>query len=306
VAFAISTASRPAMIYSEAGSRIIGNWELGIGNWELGIGNWELGIGNWELGMRIRCAMLNCVSTDRSPITYEYISHRLTTESVQQDEASKPRTKTSISLSLKFLTIGREATPPDFSNRYDLAARATEAVVGLTGSLAAPGDYIRDCLSLQFCRPAIHIGFEPPNQVVSGLFADEDVPGLGRVFVALFGSVTNLKGWRRKEAYDSDRHPSDAAGLYEILQASLEPLDSTVDPEELVYEQELSEWDSIDAAYGIVYRHEKILRPKGRFEFLAVNHVYATDITLGKDHYEVALLGAPVWVRTPPPQPVHS
>jgi hypothetical protein len=228
----------------------------------------------------------------------------MTKDLVQQHEAARPQKRTTFGLNLKWLTASRTEVAPDFKNRYDLARRATTAVSQLTGTVANPGDYVQDTLELEFTRVSVHIGFETPNQSVSGIFADEVVEDVGRVFVGLFGSVTNLRGWKRREKYRTNRHPSDAAGLYEILDASLEPLDSLVRRDRLLDDRELDEWACFDAAYGIVYRHEKTLRPNGRFEFLAAVHLFTTDITLDKDRYDVALLGAPLWVRTPPPRPL--
>jgi hypothetical protein len=105
--------------------------------------------------------------------------------------------------------------------------------------VASPGDYVQDTLDQEFTRVSVHIGFERTNQLVSGIFADEAVEDVGRVFVGLFVSVTNLRGWKPKEKYRSDRHPSDAAGLYEILDASLEPLDSPVRQDYLLDDREL-------------------------------------------------------------------
>jgi len=70
----------------------------------------------------------------------------------------------------------------------------------------------------------VHLGFEGTgHQIVAGYFSDLNLREFGRVFIALFGSITNVRGWRATDDLRADVSPSDAAGLYEILASTLEP-----------------------------------------------------------------------------------
>jgi len=248
-------------------------------------------------------AIIRLVVVNKSSVTYEYISKRLTGEIVQQYEADQSSKQTSLSWGFKWLSLTRSKRQPDFRNPHDMAKRATDAVSEWTGTLDAPGPYIAGCLRFQFARVMVHLGFEESNQLVAGLFADEELPEIGRAFVALFGSVTNLRGWKRKDAFQGDLHPSDAAGLYEILDASLEPTDSKVDGNYLADDRDFGGWDRFRTARSFVKRSDTILKPSEPYDFLAENHLIATDVDLFDDHYDVAMLGTPIWVRTVAPVP---
>jgi hypothetical protein len=244
------------------------------------------------------------VTTDNSPVHFEYISQRLTREIVQQHEAARTRTRLSPSLRLGIFTLGLRSLSPDYPNRYDRAMRATQAVRDNTGTIDSPGVYVRARLCLKRCKVAFHQGFENTgSQEVAGFFADEEVSDVGRVFVLLLGSLKNLTGWRAAERLVLDSNPSDAAGMYEILRASLEPNDSKIDHEHLEWDREMSPLTSFEAADRLAHRHDAELRPTRTLDFLAVNHLCASDVDIHGRHYDVALLGAPVWVSSPPPKP---
>jgi hypothetical protein len=142
---------------------------------------------------------------------------------------------------------------------------------------------------------------------VAGFFADEDVAGVGRVFVVLLGSITNVTGWRGGDRLQIDRFPSDAAGMYEILMATLEPGEATVDPNYLEWDQEARDAIlSFEAAHRLAYRDDTSLKHPRVFQFLAVSHHYEVDVDINHIHYDAALLGAPVWAASPPPEPIAS
>jgi hypothetical protein len=245
------------------------------------------------------------MATDNDPTEYRYISERLTRELVQQDEAARPRKRWSAGVSLHGLELRRTEAPVKFKNRFDLAVRTTAAVQNLTGTLAAPADFIHETIGLSFMKVQVHLGFEGTGyQLVAGYFSDLELPNIGRVFVALFGSITNVRGWRRTDVLQADVSPSDADGLYEILASTLEPKDAPIIGSYLMDERELTAEDRFNSAHAIAFRHNEPLRYSGEFEFLAVNHGLTHNISLGHRHYDVAVLGAPIWVRTPPPVPL--
>jgi hypothetical protein len=242
--------------------------------------------------------------TDNDPVEYLYISRRFTEAIVQQHEAARPSWKLVLDLKGGPLSLGIRGLHPDYINRFDLARRATAAVTSNTGTLEVPGAYVRSVLDLQLCKVVVHIGFEYPNAEVAGFFADQHVVGIGRVFVALFGSIENFTGRKRRPDYDTEKHPSDAAGLYEILNATREPRDVAVDPGHLHDDVELSTYDSFDAAHGIAYRHNEPLLPTQPLDFLAKVHEHSGRIKLDRDVYDLALLGGPVWLATKRPKPL--
>lgn len=246
------------------------------------------------------------MTTDNDPVDYVYVSNRLTRNVVQQHEAARKDWRAVFNLKGGPLSLGVRALSPDYRNRYDLAHRATAAVSQNTGDLASPGTYIRATLQMQLCKVVVLIGFDDPNAEVAGVFADQSVPGIGRVFVALFGSISNLVGWRRSPRLDTERHPSDAAGLYEILNATREPNDPVVDTNHLTDDRLLDTADCFDAAHGIAFRHNEPLLPVRPLEFLAVNLHFETGLQLDGNTYDAALLGAPLWVATPRPAPMTS
>jgi hypothetical protein len=99
------------------------------------------------------------MQTDRSPVSYLYLSRRLLTGVVQQDEASLARSNWSVNVSpVPAVGVSRERKPPDYDNLYDLAARSTEATSDHTGSIDSPwGIYLHGEMDM-------HFGVFPPHQ----------------------------------------------------------------------------------------------------------------------------------------------
>ncbi|MFZ2056050.1 MAG: hypothetical protein WAV54_01390 [Acidimicrobiales bacterium] len=95
--------------------------------------------------------------------------------------------------------------------------------------------------------------------------------------------------------------------MYEILAATLEPHDAKIKAHYLERDREDGTSDiALDAAYGTAYRDDPFLHHLETFEFLAVKHVFETDVTIERQHYDAALLGAPVWVASPPALPLRT
>jgi hypothetical protein len=242
------------------------------------------------------------MATDNDPVDYKYISERLTREIVQQHEAARPRKRVSASVNLRAVELRRNEVAVNFESRFDLAKRATAAVKNLTGTLSAPGPYIHETIGLDFMKVQVHLGFESTgHQLVAGYFSDLNLREFGRVFIALFGSITNVRGWRASDDLRADVSPSDAAGLYEILASTLEPIDAPIIKRYIKDSRRLSPDDRFDAAHGIAFRHNQPLTYSDELEFLAVNHELAFDVSLDHQHYDVVMLGAPIWIRTAQP-----
>ena len=52
--------------------------------------------------------------------------------------------------------------------------------------------------------------------------------------------------------------------------------------------------------------NESVLNCKRTYAFLAVNHRFDFDSSIFGSHYDIALLGVPVWVTSPPPRPLRT
>jgi hypothetical protein len=234
------------------------------------------------------------MTTDNDPVDYLYISERQTTNIVRQHEAARPRRRTRLDIKGGPLAVGIRWLSPDYLNQFDLARRATEAVESNTGDLEYPGIYVRGQLDIQTCKVRVGYGFDRMNTAVVGFFSDQEIKGIGRVFVGLFGSVANFASWKRKPKFDTEQHPSDAAGLYEILSTNREPSDPNFDSQELEDDRQLSTLDRFEAAHGIA--------PVRPLEFLAKVHEHERALQISSGPlYDAALLGGPVWVATPTP-----
>lgn len=243
--------------------------------------------------------------TDNWPVDFRYISRRLVTEIVQQHEAGRPRQPWAFSLPLRIFTVTLERRAPDYGNLFDLARRATESVSENTGTLADFGPYVMASVELHHCWFPIHQGWvEGSNHEVAAFFSDTTRQDSGRTLIALFGSVGNYLG-RRPEPEQPGWTPSDAAGLYAILDATREPTDSSVKADYL--------WD--DGAMTMVTRYDVARRfneqmadrfPAEPAAFLARAYSFEHDVDLRDCRYDTVLLGAPVWIATPHPTPLGS
>jgi hypothetical protein len=238
------------------------------------------------------------MGTDNSPEEFQYISNRLVREIVQQHEAAKPHRAVSATVNVKVVGVQFGSRPPDYDNPFDLARRATEAVRDNTGTLQSAGEYIRAELDL---TPTHFPVLEGWRDIISGaiaaFFADETTDECGRMFIGLFGSITNFIG-RRPEESRPGWTPSSARGLYEILDSVLEAADPP-----LAYGYVRDDADADDKARAesamMMCHHIAKRFPQERLAFLAKVHRYLHDID--GDRYDTVFIGAPIWVATPPP-----
>jgi hypothetical protein len=185
--------------------------------------------------------------TDRWPVDFRYISRRLVTEIVQQDEATRPRRRPPLTIPLLGMSITFQERDPEMSNPFDLVRRAREAVHDNTGSIDTYGPYDEDEAPLHLCQIKVLMGFEGRHNVdIAAIFTDANIGDAGRCFIALFGSVSNYSHVKPDADPSFGLHPSDASGLYTILDRATEASDPRVDREHL--------WD--DAACGMQTRLE--------------------------------------------------
>jgi hypothetical protein len=154
------------------------------------------------------------VLTDRAPFEYRYLSKRLLIGLMQHEEAALPRRKLSLDLNLRGIGLRGQRKPPNFKNFRDLAMRSTELVRDNTGTLDVPSYYIHDQLDLCHGVFSPQMGWHGHVACYQGEAIDSDG---ARVFLALFGSASNVEGRRQRDEDTSEYYPSDMTGLYAFL-----------------------------------------------------------------------------------------
>lgn len=235
--------------------------------------------------------------TDNWPVEFLYISHRLTRKIVQQHEVAERQPNFAVSIPTPLGSISGSRRLPDYNNPYDLARRATSAVVNMTGTLdaAVAGEYLRTTLDFACCEfPVLDGLFD-----VAALFADQTTPNHGRVFVALFGSIRNYIGYQPTEDATSGWTPSDVRGIYGLLAESLEERDRKPMREEVEADLALpSEWRFHIAR--TLSNHISARFQREHLEVLAKKHHHEAGVEIGGVLYDNAFLGAAVWAATLP------
>ena len=236
--------------------------------------------------------------TDRWPQQLHYISRRLVREVVQQDEASRRRTPVNFGVAIGPLSAGFGAKEVDYDNSYDLARRATAALAANTGSLSNLGPYIRATADVRSCWMYVFGGWASSyDQAIATFFVRARTRRGRRVFIALVGSISNYIG-HVEEPRTAGWHPSDAMGLYSILQTVLENTDDGVAPEWLSDDSRYVTAQRFDTAGTLEREFRQRFTPR-RQEFLAVVHDAVENVKIGGRRYHLGLLGAPLWVASP-------
>ena len=181
----------------------------------------------------------------------------------QQDEAARPRSRRTWSAAFRGVGITGQRREPEYTNLLDLAMRSLDLVSDFTGTIATPDCYVHDEIELRF-------GVFPPHQGWTGevaCYRGELVTADGdRVFVALFGTASNIVG--RRSADDAEgESPSDVYGLYGLLNAAREEGDPSVDDDYLWDDYTVA--DQLRADIAIQHATVGAQRDRGRLEFLA-------------------------------------
>jgi hypothetical protein len=188
----------------------------------------------------------------------------------------------------------------DRTNEFALCREATEAVRENTSTISQSwGTYIRAELDLTMGFMSVLMGWKGTNHVeIAAMKADLSDPGAGRVLVALFGSASNYRG--RKPIDDGlTEIPSDVDGLYGILER--EPGDPEIQNEFL----------DRDIGHSPQGRADTVLRLLGdRFRGFSQDRLDVLLQCFAMDEhtepYDLVIIGAPVWVATPPPRPISQ
>ncbi len=254
------------------------------------------------------------------PVDLLWVSKRRTREIVELHRATGPRVRVTggegglpelpYTPSVK---VDFERTSP--STTADYAAQATRNVASWTGTLQRPDRYIR--MTLDFFHLAeFEVPFAWPDgtqQRVATLFASQFVEGIGRAFVALFGSPHNVIANMEGEQYLTGTVPSNANGLYRIINAMREPEEVQLLPETLTdpyYENDVDDTRRADLAAEVIYGLADPL-PAQRLEVLAEVTSRVTNHTLSSSQhgewpprrFELVVIGTAIWAGTPAPRP---
>jgi len=271
------------------------------------------------------------VVTDNWPVDFRYISRRLVREIVQQHEAAGPGREYKIGGTAGItagpvnfgLTVEESKRPVDDQNYYDLARRATMAVIDHTGYLdkndphgrIPTGPYVRARMHLQMQQVPLGAWEDAYNHPIAAFVGYETLDDFGRVFVGLVGSASNFVHSRRDQSR-ATRTPSDALGLYEIIEQCRElTADGVLEPgisarhlarERIHCSTDLARYHAAASLFQGTY----ITAYSEQLEALIRVHHLATDIDLditGPDGrrmrpFDLVILGAPIWVSTPEPR----
>ncbi len=120
------------------------------------------------------------------------------------------------------------------------------------------------------------------------------------MFLALFGSASNVIGRRDRELGGTGYYPSDIDGLYALLDAAREPDDPEIDFDYRWEDARLS--PEALAEDAVKYARGGARRDVGPHRFLARVFRRVEDYQ-GPGFCGQVLIGAPLWIATPPPQP---
>jgi hypothetical protein len=245
------------------------------------------------------------VATDSWPEDFDYISNRLTTEIVQQHAAASSGYEVSWNVTLRVIGLSIAKRRPDYRNRWDLARRATDAVLDNTGTIAYPGDYVRGELDMHKLAFPVHMGWA--DGVMNGkvaLLVSDETSREGRSLVALFGSIGNYVGHAPSGALGGF-FPSDMDGLFAIIEGGLEKSDPRVDSQWLSDENarydDLGRIETATRLAGQAAKNDK--GPTKRLQFLAKVHYHLHNTELQYNPYKHVVIGAAVWAATPPRRP---
>jgi hypothetical protein len=239
--------------------------------------------------------------TDRAPYEYRYLSRRLLTELFEHDEAAQPRWRRTFELTINLPLVGSvqlRRAPLDRANLRELANRSLQLVSDQTGDLVTPGYYVYDEVELRHGTFEPHLGWSGGEVAC---YSSEITTNDGeRVFLALFGSASNVVG-RRQVDEGEGYYPSDMHGLYAILDAAREHDDAGIDFEYLWADAGMAERPR--AEHAMQFARGAARRGIGRHRFLSKIFCEKEDIDLGCGVIGRVIVGTPIWIATPLPKP---
>jgi hypothetical protein len=239
--------------------------------------------------------------SDRAPFEYRYLSRRLLRDLFEHDGATRRRWGFKVSLSAAVASLELSRSAPDESNLHYLASRAEQLVSDHTGQLSHLGGcmYLKDRLDLRFgVFPGLRGWRGGQVACYTGVADTEDGP----VFVALFGSASNVVGFRDEGG--SGFYPSDLSGICDLLDLVREPADPPVD-EDLRWDEGDMSTDGRVSAIFTLARGGAVKRI-GEHEVLAKLFFDRDDVS--DDNFAGrVVVGTPLWVATTrPTRPLDS
>lgn len=276
------------------------------------------------------------MTTDNAPFEYMYISKRLVKEIVQQHESNRHQMPEQ-NISAAFYRITLKEKEPDYTNLYDLARRATQAVTDNTSRLndnpsadaSILGKYALIRMWMQSQKLSLGNWEEINNHDVAAYVGIQNLPGIGPTFVGLVGSASNYIGAVGNAVSRAKRTPSDAMGLYDIIEATREMrlvvnadgdalvADGSIEPaaqqwlmdrEHKYYDSDLDDKARFEGVTNVFWA-SNMNGPSRYVEMLVKVHYKASDVRLGLDDVDgriqgnvaLGIIGTPIWVRTLPP-----
>jgi hypothetical protein len=239
--------------------------------------------------------------TNRAPFDYVYLSERLLTDLFRHERATRSRWTGSFDLNLHVLNIHLQRQVPDYTNLHYLAMRSLDLVSDYCGGIGTSDVYVNDRLELR------HGVFSPLMGWRDGQIAcyqgEAETPDGQTVFVALFGSASNVIGRRPKDD-NLDYYPSDVAGLYTLLDAARERRDLEIDLSYRWDDSTLS--NAARAETAVKFAHGGATGEPRLLDFLARVFLEVEDYNFAGNAYDKVLVGAPLWIATPKPQALRT
>ncbi|MBN9608072.1 MAG: hypothetical protein J0I11_01980 [Actinobacteria bacterium] len=239
--------------------------------------------------------------TDRAPFDYRYLSGRLLRELAQQDDATRSRWRASGELTAVFGHVNISRPERDNTNLYMLAQRSEKLVSDHTTrdlTQAYSGQYLRTQLPLRFGIFEPHMGWAGGKVAYYLAEVQDDAK---RFVVALFGSAANVVG--NRDTGGSGYYPSDMRGLYTLLYLVRDPSGPGMDPPDYLWDDGRP-YDEVRASAAVTLARRSAKGTPEQLDFLARLFVSVEDLDLGNGTAGKVLVGAPLWVATPKPQPV--
>jgi hypothetical protein len=236
--------------------------------------------------------------TDRAPFEYRYLSSRLLSELFQHDDAARRRWRISGGVTAWIASLQVARSELDRTNLHALAAQSEQLVSDHTGNLADTGAglYVRDRLALRYGVFEPHMGWRGGRVAC---YAGEDLTADGEpVFLALFGSSSNVVGYRDEDARLGEM-PSDITGLYTMLDLAREPNDPEIDFEYRWEDARLS--DEARASTAIKFARMGARTSIGVHDFLARVFLEVENYRYDDNFTGRVVIGTPLWVATPKP-----
>ena len=124
----------------------------------------------------------------------------------------------------------------------------------------------------------------------------------GRVFLALFGSSSNVVGYLDDEPRQGEM-PSDITGLYTMLDLAREPDDPEIDFDYRWDDGHVTEDSRADTA--IKFARMGARTAIGEHDFLARVFIEVENYRYDDSFTGRVIVGTPLWVATPKPAPAR-